>query len=126
MHILYFSVPSSQRQSEEVRNCEGSAFFMSSRLECQLRCELQTDPDNGDCKLFNYCEDKKLCELSFCPPASQGGGVGGRGAGKILEIKMFPVSKLYSKEKEKSPVSFSFSNTFSNSFSNSLGIIFES
>ena len=47
---------------------------MSSRLECQLRCELQTDPDSGDCKLFNYCEDKKLCELSFCPPASQGGG----------------------------------------------------
>ena len=65
----------SQRQQEQTRGCETPAFYMSSLQECQWRCDVQSDPDNGDCKLFNYCQDKKLCQLSFCTSTSKGGGI---------------------------------------------------
>ena len=59
----------SQRQPGYIKSCEKPAFPSSSRLECQLRCELiQSDADNGNCKLFNYHQHHKLCQLSFCSP----------------------------------------------------------
>ena len=47
---------------------------MSSRRECLGRCEIQSDTTGRHCQLFNYRQDKKLCELSFCSSTSQGEG----------------------------------------------------